>query len=604
MVDNINTNSMVGKVIAVLIALLFVTVLAFPIANSLSNMGKGGDDSAPITYTNTGDHYYKSTANDDTVHTVQLSVEWENLTETEGHDTYSLSIDDSVIDSYTNTWDDSNPTYPVVVMPIGWGSGDIFAVSIFEFLFCETNGMTPITPDIKVISESSDSGAGGTPSIQEPTYPNSGSEGCSFTVQNGVITYINNNDETVTSEYHMDYLITADDSGEYVLADTPFKTDRNSMLYVCEVGNIDNSEHNKSFPVMIYGSMNTSVLTSSPVSVPLQFHGMEGTILSTVTSTNDKGMITVSKIESDISMTIPDREGSYTISDTVSLKAIVPTTVTIDPSAPVEVTVTNSGQTYKELDDNSHNIHTETTTNGDINTVTVFSDNAEIMSFNRINEDFTPKICLAFGSEGSVWLTNAGYLLMINSNGGVVNMYGSSASMNIINKTYDSHTFGTVNLEYFISNDGEYVYSDTATASKTGQIYNIGISLCDVGDTYPIFASVQSNGTPVSALNDVHVDGYNVTTVNSTAHYTVGDYVNLDGLDVTYSFTFDGTDYTVDYSTSGFFVPKTFTYESPDSGSDSEGLGGIASTLVKLVPILLIVSLLLVFIVPMVYKPN
>ena len=39
-------------------------------------------------------------------------------------------------------------------------------------------------------------------------------------------------------------------------------------------------------------------------------------------------------------------------------------------------------------------------------------------------------------------------------------------------------------------------------------------------------------------------------------------------------------------------------------GSESDGIGSVASTLVKLVPILLIVSLLLVFIVPMVYKPN
>lgn len=38
--------------------------------------------------------------------------------------------------------------------------------------------------------------------------------------------------------------------------------------------------------------------------------------------------------------------------------------------------------------------------------------------------------------------------------------------------------------------------------------------------------------------------------------------------------------------------------------SESDGIGSVASTLVKLVPILLIVGLILAFVVPMVYKPN
>ena len=53
MADNINTNTMVGKVVAVCIALLFIVVLAFPIANALSDTGGnggggGGGDSEKI----------------------------------------------------------------------------------------------------------------------------------------------------------------------------------------------------------------------------------------------------------------------------------------------------------------------------------------------------------------------------------------------------------------------------------------------------------------------------------------------------------------------------------------------------------------------------
>ena len=71
--DNINTNTMVGKVVAVCIALLFIVVLAFPVANSLSNGGNGGDDSAPITYTNEGIPFARADADTDE-HTVVVEL--------------------------------------------------------------------------------------------------------------------------------------------------------------------------------------------------------------------------------------------------------------------------------------------------------------------------------------------------------------------------------------------------------------------------------------------------------------------------------------------------------------------------------------------------
>lgn len=43
--DNFNNSSMAGKVVSVLIALLFIVVLAFPIANSLGNTDNGGGGS-------------------------------------------------------------------------------------------------------------------------------------------------------------------------------------------------------------------------------------------------------------------------------------------------------------------------------------------------------------------------------------------------------------------------------------------------------------------------------------------------------------------------------------------------------------------------------
>lgn len=49
----------------------------------------------------------------------------------------------------------------------------------------------------------------------------------------------------------------------------------------------------------------------------------------------------------------------------------------------------------------------------------------------------------------------------------------------------------------------------------------------------------------------------------------------------------------------------TYGYTQSESGSDSgTSVGGVAGTLIKLVPIILIIGLLMTFIVPMVYKPN
>ena len=601
MVDNINTNTMVGKVVAVCIALLFIVVLAFPIANSLGNMGKedDGGGTGPITYTNTGDSYYKSTANDNIIHTVHLSYEWENLTETTSRDTYTLTLDNFVIFSYTFTWDYDNPADEPVpsIMPIGWDSERIFVVTLPEigdYSFCETNGFTSFTPNIEIIStEDSDSGM----------------DECSFTVQNGVITYTNSNNETVTSEYTMDYLYSTDDSGEYVLADTPFKTDTDSMLYVCDIGILDDSEHDMDWAVAIYGSINTSVLTSSPVSVNLQYRGgVEGTIQTTVTSTNENGLITVSKIESELTLTIPDREGTYYVTDTVSLKAIVPTTVTIDPSAPVEVTVTNSGQTYALTDDNTPSM-----------TISVKEDNGHWQVYlgtwgNQYdqmvyecanNPDAIPMVLLCGGTEEASHTSNGYWLL---SNGTILRngtILPSNSVIGISGKYAEIHNHGSTYCDYYISSDGNYVYSTESKTLNESTIYVYAIWFDESADTYVSFGSkgTISNISENITVNTTNYSGITATNV-SIDKTDKGGYTILNSITVTAT---DPSDSSIIYSgtADGFIVPKTFTYtESADSGSDSNGLGGIASTLVKLVPILLIIGVLLIFVMPMINKPS
>ena len=598
--NDISATFSTNRIIAFLVAFIMVVVVAIPVVNALTNEQDGGDGGL-VTYTNTGDYYYKSTANDNTIHTVHLSCEWENLTETTGRDIYTLTLDDSVIFSYTHTWDDDNPTDSIpLIMPIGWDSESIFVVSLPEigdYAFCEMNGFTTFTPDIKVISteDSDDSGV-----VVIPTEDSdSGVEECSFTVQNGVITYINNNDETVTSEYHMDYLYSTDNSGEYVLADTPFKTDNNSMMYVCDVGILDDSEHDMSWPVLIYGSINTSVLTSSPVSVPLQYYGGEGTIQSTVTSANDKGMITVSKIESEITLTIPDREGTYYVTDTVSLKAIVPTTVTIDPSAPVEVTVTNSGQTYALTDENTNC------------TISIKEDNGhwqvylgnwgnlyDQMVYERANNlDDNSMVLLCggtdiYGNHNGFWLLSNGTIL--HSNGAISTV---DKVLEIRGKDVEIHNAGGGVCDYYISSDGNYVYSTNSKILNDSMIYANTVWYSDTGN---IFVSFGSEGT-ISTISDyIRVStaigsDCSVTNVSidktDKGGYTILNSITVTATDLSYGLTYSGT-------ADGFIVPKTFTY-TESSDSDDTG-SNPTNTILKAIPIFLVLGLLVAFALPMV----
>ena len=650
MMDNINTNTMVGKVVAVCIALLFIVVLAFPVANSLSNMGKD-DNGGPTIYTNTGDYYYNPTANDDAVHTVQLSAESENQTETTGSVTISLSVDDSVIYTDTDSWDDSTPTEnspTLVIIPIGWESDNIFAVNLNAFFFYEMNSMNPITPDIKI--ESSDSGAGDNPSLETPTYPSSSTSECSFTVQNGVITYTNDNDETVTSEYHMDYLITAGNSGEYVLADTPFKTDGNSMLYFGEVGYIDDSEHNMSFPVGIHGSMNTSVLTSSPVSVPIQFNGFEGTAQTTATFTftNDNGLITVSNIESDISMTIPDKAGSYTVSDTVSLNAIVPTTVTVTPSNTNThtVTYTNSGDYYYKsttADSSEHIIDIEYTETRDgdayddsLRFITVLKIDGTIIINQSLGRGVDTYYLFGWSQSQTIGLSiqDGCMLVMNNADNTSEQLYGTFIeeitlehgytihgqyviSDGVLSFTDNENVEHSYSIDYYMSGTGEYVLADTPVVSASD---NTPIKLwinCvaePINAPSPLTFSVYGTIMSGNIISDTESISLNVNdklgeVISNTFESTltssrVGDLITLDNVSCEGQITTESSTYYGSASSTQFLVPTTVTVEEEGGGSDSAGLGSIASTLIKLVPILLIVSLLLVFIVPMVYKPN
>ena len=207
-----------------------------------------------------------------------------------------------------------------------------------------------------------------------------------------------------------------------------------------------------------------------------------------------------------------------------------------------------------------------------------------------VEGDETPYLCIAFGEGGSLWWSKGGYICMARSSEyGTTTIPSVSIDYASISTTgeYDSHTYGNMTgLDYYLAVDGTYVYSETnPKASLTDTIY-ISAPTLNANDRA---VSVHSFGTPQNALDNI-AGNYDTTVTNVDAHYTVGDYVSIDSVDVAY--TIDDT--PGEMTVKGFFVPKEFTYtpQSDDSGSGS-GSNGMTSAIISLIPIFAVLGLLI-----------
>ena len=209
-----------------------------------------------------------------------------------------------------------------------------------------------------------------------------------------------------------------------------------------------------------------------------------------------------------------------------------------------------------------------------------------------VEGDETPYLCIAFGEGGSLWWSKGGYICMARSSEyGTTTIPSVSIDYASISATgeYDSHTYGNMTgLDYYLAVDGTYVYSETnPKASLTDTIY-ISAPTLNANDRA---VSVHSFGTPQNALDNI-AGNYDTTVTNVDAHYTVGDYVSIDSVDVAY--TIDDT--PGEMTVKGFFVPKEFTYTPSDSGSDSgsgSGSNGMTSTIISIIPVFAVLGLLI-----------
>ena len=168
----------------------------------------------------------------------------------------------------------------------------------------------------------------------------------------------------------------------------------------------------------------------------------------------------------------------------------------------------------------------------------------------------------------------------------------------------------TLGCKLYLSSDGDYVRGENVRVLSDSLIYvdELYQPPLDITSEYRylwVFAhgtSTMLNWDNVSVIvnTESSLDLTPELIVNSVDE---GAYYTLQNVICPIEFDYESEHISTTHTLNGVYVPKTISY-SNDNDTGSDGLGNVASTLIKLVPILLIVSLLLVFIVPMVYKPN
>lgn len=277
------------------------------------------------------------------------------------------------------------------------------------------------------------------------------------------------------------------------------------------------------------------------------------------------------------------------------------------------ITYTNEGLSFATMDETAQSLSIEIVNNEFVYTI----DDTRIDVGFGYNASGTNTTLLMTGSytvddtegqsyDGFLVLSENGYIYRYGISEGKIpdswNLRSQGAySETIENKMivlsyYDTYYYFTI--DKYLSNDGDIVLATNPRVTDESEIYG--------ATTYNNTDCLITSGTITTIAENINVgddSGESVTLSNIVLNSTPNtSYTTLESL--TCEWELDGMVKQGIFDK--FLVPATITIEGDSSGTDSgsDGLGNVASTLIKLVPIILIVSLLLVFIVPMVYKPN
>lgn len=170
----------------------------------------------------------------------------------------------------------------------------------------------------------------------------------------------------------------------------------------------------------------------------------------------------------------------------------------------------------------------------------------------------------------------------------------------------------TLGCKLYLSSDGDYVKGENVRVLSDSLIYvdELYQPPLDIEGEYR-YLHVFAHGTStILDWDNVSVTIRTQNSLNLTPALIVnsvdnGAYYTLQNVICPIEFDYESEHISTTHTLNGVYVPKTISYlNDTDSDSGSDGLGNVASTLVKLVPILLIVGLLMIFVIPIVNRPN
>ena len=622
---NIDTNTGVGKVIAFLVAFIIVALVAVPIVNSISDgqsgSGDSGDDSGPITYTNTGEFYYKSATADTLEHTLKIQP---SPGSTDATMFFVVTVDETTIltEEYTIPGDDGIvPTSDSVLLAVCKDEG---ATNLYLTLsnmyavgwFVEAGGHGEFYPGF------------------DPEVDESGNMCWLFTIQNGKITQTSEGD-SMTFDCSC-YLST---TGEYVLANAPVKVASNNEILVFGTTIVDDSAHSTEWACATYYSFDALMLENGNNTIPLV--SQEAFVSETTAdlSCTVTDVITVNSMSVDVSMSIESRDGTYHLNATSdNLNLLVPVTVTVGSAESMEFT--NVGIKYALADDSgTHTIHIVAERNN-ADTITVDGVASTPARFGGDDTGMvTDELLIATCVDGTYlslmdtntlkWYKTDGKAWEVTptSKDGNTSVFDLTIANGIMSWTGrisldEEITEHTTEIMFYVSDEGEYVYSPVGSSVENGS-YSIKMAdkgmtayicymrMVDVGDRWiwhPVLISGQIDSSAVSNNSSIDIECLTDYTVNSqTCVVKLTDRTGVKVItDIDVNIELQDGIVTQEYAPPivGVFVPASFTVggdEGGDSDSDSgAGNSGMTNTIIKLIPIFLFLGLFVAFIVPMV----
>lgn len=350
-------------------------------------------------------------------------------------------------------------------------------------------------------------------------------------------------------------------------------------------------------------------------------------------------VITVNSMSVDVSMSINSRDGTYHLTATSdNLNLLVPVTVTVGSVEPMEFT--NVGEKYALADDTgTHTIHIAKGED-DSPIVTVDGAVSRPAWFGRtVGGEGTLIYLIANAKDGSTLELNPGngrlYWEMIDNS----RWYVTPTSIDGSDYTYDLNISNGVmswngklpssddevehntEIMYYVSNAGEYVYTTVIGQNSGGtsvpqikmadrgmSAYIYTMEMVDVGNSWiwrPVLFFGQFDSTSLSN-GDSSVEltwdtNYTVSSptcvVQSSekAGIRVITSIEVNANLQTSNLTQDYTPLAVDV-----FVPATITVSGGDEGGDSDSSSNMTNTIIKTIPIFLVLGLLVAFALPMV----